>query len=149
MLQVLDTGHVVVLETDGMVNVNILMQLDSKAANLEKQQSMHISKRNFLMSNKWDNNTSSYGTYDDTIEERGNEETWKKAFETAKFSRDKSLGILAISNEDPHDVLGLPKDASTDDVKKAFRKLVITAHPDKGGSREEYDRIFAAYSLLI
>ena len=98
------------------------------------------------MSNKWDNDASPYGTYDDGI--RGNEEMWKKAFEAAKFSRDKSLGILALNNEDPHDVLGLPKDASTDDVKKAFRKLVITAHPDKGGSREEYDRIFAAYSLL-
>jgi len=100
------------------------------------------------MSNKWDNNASPYGTYDDTIEERGNEQMWKRAFKAAKFSRDKSLGILAISNEDPHDVLGLPKNASINDVKKAFRKLVITAHPDKGGSREEYDRIFAAYSLL-
>ncbi len=100
------------------------------------------------MSNKWDNSASPYGTYNDTIEKRGDESSWKNAFEQAKFSRKKSLGILALTNEDPHAVLGLSKGASKDEVKKAFRKLVIPAHPDHGGSREEYDRIFAAYSIL-
>ena len=101
------------------------------------------------MSNKWNNNSSPYGTYDDTIEDRGNEADWKGAFEQAKFSREKSSSILAITNESPYDILEILAGSSKKEIKSAFRKLIIPAHPDKStGSREKFDRIFAAYSIL-
>jgi DnaJ homolog subfamily A member 2 len=33
--------------------------------------------------------------------------------------------------------LGVPKTATTDEIKKAFRRLALKAHPDKGGDPEK------------
>jgi len=32
--------------------------------------------------------------------------------------------------------LGVPKDASENDIKKSFRKLAMKHHPDKGGDKD-------------
>ena len=41
-----------------------------------------------------------------------------------------------IDNSKFYDLLGVPKTATTDEIKKAFRKLALKAHPDKGGDPE-------------
>lgn len=47
-----------------------------------------------------------------------------------------------------YEVLGLTKDASQDDIKKAYRKLAMKHHPDKGGNPEEFKKITNAYEIL-
>lgn len=47
-----------------------------------------------------------------------------------------------------YDTLGVPKDASAADIKKAYRKLVMKEHPDKGGDPEKFKAIQAAYETL-
>lgn len=45
-------------------------------------------------------------------------------------------------------VLGLEKSATDSEIKKAFRKLALKKHPDKGGDPEEFKKIQAAYEVL-
>ncbi len=47
-----------------------------------------------------------------------------------------------------YDILGVDKKATKDDVKKAFRKLAQTHHPDKGGDEAKFKEITEAYSVL-
>ncbi|MGE5540906.1 MAG: molecular chaperone DnaJ [Bacillota bacterium] len=47
-----------------------------------------------------------------------------------------------------YEVLGVDKKASKDDIKKAFRKLAQTHHPDKGGDEAKFKEITEAYSVL-
>ena len=47
-----------------------------------------------------------------------------------------------------YEVLGVPKSASATEIKKAFRKLALKKHPDKGGDPEEFKKIQAAYEVL-
>lgn len=47
-----------------------------------------------------------------------------------------------------YETLGIDKKATTDDVKKAFRKLAQKHHPDKGGDEAKFKEITEAYSVL-
>mmetsp|Transcript_20697 Transcript_20697/g.26789 ORF Transcript_20697/g.26789 Transcript_20697/m.26789 type:complete len:413 (-) Transcript_20697:497-1735(-) len=53
-----------------------------------------------------------------------------------------------VDTEALYKQLGLEKKASQQEIKKAFRKLAIKAHPDKGGDPEEFKKIQAAYEVL-
>ena len=47
-----------------------------------------------------------------------------------------------------YDVLGVPKDATEDEIKKAYKSKSKKAHPDKGGSNEAMSEINKAYMIL-
>ena len=47
-----------------------------------------------------------------------------------------------------YEILGLSNGASDADVKKAYRKLAMKHHPDKGGDPEQFKKIQAAYDVL-
>lgn len=52
-------------------------------------------------------------------------------------------------NKDYYQILGLPKGASKEEVKKAFRKLAAELHPDKKhGNEEKYKEVTEAYAVL-
>ena len=54
--------------------------------------------------------------------------------------------------EDLYQILGVPRDASQADIKKAYRKLAIQYHPDNNKGNEEaettFKKINAAYEVL-
>jgi DnaJ family protein A protein 2 len=35
-------------------------------------------------------------------------------------------------------LLGVDKKATTDQIKKAYRRLAMTHHPDRGGNKEKF-----------
>jgi molecular chaperone DnaJ len=50
--------------------------------------------------------------------------------------------------KDYYQILGVSRDASPDDIKKAFRKLAHKHHPDKGGDEKKFKEISEAYQAL-
>lgn len=54
-----------------------------------------------------------------------------------------------MSKRDYYEVLGVGKNASDDEIKKAFRKKAIEHHPDKeGGNEAKFKEINEAYEVL-
>lgn len=50
--------------------------------------------------------------------------------------------------KDYYRILGISKNASVDEIKKAYRKLAQTYHPDKGGDPAKFKEINEAYQVL-
>src|SRR5881409_3169256 len=59
---------------------------------------------------------------------------------------------MAVQFKDYYEVLGVPRNASDDAIKKAFRKLAREYHPDvaknKKGAEEKFKEINEAYEVL-
>jgi DnaJ family protein A protein 2 len=53
-----------------------------------------------------------------------------------------------VDNEGFYKVLGCKKEATQEELKKAYRKLAVKHHPDKGGDPETFKEISAAYDVL-
>ncbi|KAG5191923.1 heat shock protein 40 [Tribonema minus] len=53
-----------------------------------------------------------------------------------------------VDNEEYYKVLGVPKDADDNTIKKAYRKLALKNHPDKGGDPDKFKEISMAYDVL-
>tara|TARA_Y100000389_G_scaffold194254_1_gene224000 strand:- start:1765 stop:2865 length:1101 start_codon:yes stop_codon:yes gene_type:complete len=48
----------------------------------------------------------------------------------------------------PYKILGIPKKYDEKSLKKAYLKAAARAHPDRGGSADEFQRVSIAYTIL-
>ena len=53
-----------------------------------------------------------------------------------------------IDNDRYYELLGVKKNATNDELKKAYRKKALKEHPDKGGDPEKFKDISKAYETL-
>jgi DnaJ-class molecular chaperone len=49
---------------------------------------------------------------------------------------------------DPYSVLGVGKNATQDEIRKAYRSLAMKHHPDRGGNEEQFKAINEAYTAI-
>ena len=54
----------------------------------------------------------------------------------------------SIDNETFYKILGLSKTAASKDIKKAYRRLAVVHHPDKGGDPDKFKEISKAFETL-
>jgi len=53
-----------------------------------------------------------------------------------------------MAKRDYYEILGVAKTASPDEIKKAFRRLAIELHPDRGGDENKFKEANEAYEVL-
>lgn len=53
-----------------------------------------------------------------------------------------------MAKRDYYEVLGVSKDASPDEIKKAFRRSAVEHHPDRGGDEIKFKELNEAYEVL-
>ena len=53
-----------------------------------------------------------------------------------------------VDNSKYYEVLGVEKNATPDAIKKAYRKLAVKNHPDKGGDPQVFQEIQEAFDVL-
>lgn len=76
------------------------------------------------------------------------------AAEAAEAAVQAEVGRLsARAEQDPKyaeslEVLGLSRGARAEQIKKAYRRLSLRHHPDKGGDPEEFKKLKAAFDYL-
>jgi DnaJ-class molecular chaperone len=47
-----------------------------------------------------------------------------------------------------YDLLEITRDATQEEIKKAYRKMAVKHHPDKGGDEEVFKKVSEAYTVL-
>lgn len=62
--------------------------------------------------------------------------------------RGRGRGGEEADTQKLYDILGVAKDASETEIKKAFRKLALTHHPDRGGDVEKFKEMSGAHEIL-
>ena len=55
---------------------------------------------------------------------------------------------MAMNKRDYYEVLGVGKGASADELKKAYRRLAVQYHPDRGGDETKFKEVNEAYEIL-
>ncbi|XP_006632018.2 dnaJ homolog subfamily C member 18 [Lepisosteus oculatus] len=72
--------------------------------------------------------------------------------EAKSYTEEQRQGVLRIKKcKDFYEILGVTKDASDEDLKKAYRKLALKFHPDKNcapGATDAFKAIGNAYAVL-
>lgn len=53
-----------------------------------------------------------------------------------------------MAKRDYYEVLGVNKSASADELKKAYRRLAVQHHPDRGGDESAFKEVNEAYEVL-
>ena len=61
---------------------------------------------------------------------------------------EENISNTNVNDTEYYDILNVQKEATPAEIKKAYRKLAIKNHPDKGGDPEKFKKISVAYQVL-
>ena len=58
------------------------------------------------------------------------------------------IRLSELDDNNPYNCLDISQLASQDEIRKAYKKLILINHPDKGGNAEKFNKIHEAYEML-
>ena len=90
--------------------------------------------------------TDGYKTYDSNKEGYGNKSQWKSTFNRRFFS--EYIEDVLHESGLAWDILGVSRTASKEEIRKAYLKMAMANHPDRGGDTELMKKINLAYERL-
>ena len=110
----------------------------------------------------WKKLPSYYMNYEEEFKKRESKRKREYEEEYNRKSKEKSRNFfksyfgwdiphedpVSFSEDYPYNVFGLKKSASSEDVKKAYRKEILKTHPDRGGSNEAFRKIREAWEYF-
>lgn len=73
---------------------------------------------------------------------------WNRHKHEAPHERNDDPPVERVAGDGPHAVLGVRSDASSDEIRSAYRALALKHHPDHGGSVERMREINLAYAAI-
>jgi hypothetical protein len=56
--------------------------------------------------------------------------------------------LRTIDQQDPYRILGVSRGDSAEEIKRRYRELALSRHPDRGGSPEQMSALNAAYEQI-
>ena len=91
---------------------------------------------------------------------KGNKD--KEIYNTPKFNTEKTsqnknndsssysryIRLSELNDNNPYNCLEVSQLSTEEEIRKAYKKLIIINHPDKGGDPEQFNRIHEAYQML-
>ena len=82
----------------------------------------------------------------------------KDIYNSPRFNSSKSYNnsssyvryvrLSELNDNNPYNYLDVSQSSSIEDIRKAYKKLIIINHPDKGGDAEKFNKIHEAYQIL-
>ena len=86
----------------------------------------------------------------------------KEIYNTPKFNTERSnqnknnssssyvkyIRLSELNDNNPYNCLDVSQLATDEEIRKAYKRLIIINHPDKGGDPYEFNRIHEAYQIL-
>ena len=98
---------------------------------------------------------------------KSNNKKIKETYDTPKFKSAKSrdsftyktnnnnsssyvrfIRLSELDDNNPYNRLEISQLANEEEIRKAYKKLIIANHPDKGGDSNEFNKIHEAYQML-
>ena len=58
------------------------------------------------------------------------------------------IRLSELDDNNPYNCLDVSQLATQDEIRKAYKKLILINHPDKGGDAEKFNKIHEAYEML-
>ena len=91
---------------------------------------------------------------------KGNKD--KEIYNTPKFNTEKTsqnknndsssysryIRLSELNDNNPYNSLDISQLATDEEIRKAYKRLIVINHPDKGGDPYEFNKIHEAYQML-
>ena len=102
----------------------------------------------------FENDCDIYGNYLDSYLEKINQESQNKSIKKNNFTKKekkkikKTIRLSELQDNNLYNILNIDENSTQEEIKKAYKKLVIVNHPDKGGDALKFNKINEAYQIL-